>query len=78
MTTYYEVWDDETGNRVGGAFATQAEAMSLLMDVLRVNGPDAVGAMAILAFRRNADGTFDPETLVEGADLVRAADRRAS
>jgi hypothetical protein len=44
MTTYYEIWDDETGNRVGGSFAPEAEARALLTDVLRVNGADAVRA----------------------------------
>jgi hypothetical protein len=72
MTTYYEIWDDETGNRVGGSFATEAEARTLLMDVLRVNGPDAVRAMAILVFRQNDQGRFEPETVLEGADIVSA------
>jgi hypothetical protein len=70
--TYYEVWDDETGNRVGGSFATEAEARALLMDVLRVNGADAVRAMAVLAFNRNAQGRYEPETVLEGADLIPA------
>lgn len=70
MTTYYEVWDDETGNRVGGSYATEAEARALLSDVLRVNGADAVRAMAILAFRRNAQGRYEPATVLEGAELI--------
>jgi hypothetical protein len=70
MTTYYEVWDDETGNRVGGSYATEAEARALLSDVFRVNGADAVRAMAILAFRRNSQGRYEPETVLEGADLI--------
>jgi hypothetical protein len=70
MTTYYEVWDDATGNRVGGSFATEAEARALLSDVLRVNGADAVRAMAILVFRRNAEGRYEPETVLEGADVI--------
>lgn len=70
MTTYYEVWDDGTGNRVGGAYATETEARDVLLAVLRVNGPEVASEMAILAFHRTADGTYEPTTVLEGADLV--------
>ena len=70
MNTYYEIWDDETGNRVGGSYPTEAEARTLLSDVLRVNGADAVRAMAILVFRRDAQGRFESETILEGADVI--------
>ncbi len=56
MTTFYEVWDDGTGNRVGGAFATEAEAEALLRDVLRVNGRDVACEMAIVVYRETASG----------------------
>lgn len=68
--TYYEVWDDGTGNRVGGSFATEAEARALLLDVLRVNGPDVASEMAILAFRPTADGRYEPVTVVEGTEII--------
>jgi hypothetical protein len=71
--TYYEVWDDGTGNRVGGSFATEAEARALLMDVLRVNGPDVAREMAVLAFHPNGAGRYTPVTIVEGAELVAQA-----
>ncbi len=64
--TYYELWDDRTGNRVGGTYATEAEARN----VLRVNGPEVASEMAILAFHRDADGTFEPTIVLEGADFV--------
>ena len=70
MTMYYEVWDDETGNRVGGSFETESEARALLSDVLRVNGAEAVRAMAILVFRRNAQGRYEPATVLEGTELI--------
>ena len=70
MSTYYEVWDDETGNRVGGAFATQAEAEALLGDVLRTNGEDIVGAMAIMACSRNPAGRVERVTVLEGDDFL--------
>jgi hypothetical protein len=76
--TYFEVWDDGTGNRVGGSFATEDEARALLQDVLRVNGPEAASEMAILAFRPNADGRFEPVTILEGADFVAQARATAS
>jgi hypothetical protein len=60
MRTYYEVWDDATGNRVGGAFETQAQAEGLLRDVLRINGLDAARDMAILAFHPSRDGRYEP------------------
>ncbi len=70
MTTYYEVWDDATGNRVGGAFETQAQAEELLHDVLRINGPDAARDMAILAFHPGRDGRHEAMTVLEGTDFV--------
>jgi len=67
---YYEVWDDGTGNRVGGSFDTLDEARALLQDVLRVNGPEATCEMAVLAFQPSADGRVQPVTVLEGAEFV--------
>lgn len=75
-TTYYEVWDDGTGNRVGGSFDTEAEARALLLDVLRVNGPDVASEMAVLAFHPGPDGRYEPVTVVEGAEIVGQASRQ--
>jgi hypothetical protein len=61
--TYYEVWDDGTGNRVGGSFDTEAEARALLLDVLRVNGPDVAAEMAVVAFHPTSDGRYEPSTI---------------
>jgi hypothetical protein len=76
--TYYEVWDDGTGNRVGGSFATEAEARALLLDVLRVNGPEAASEMAILAFHPTEAGRYTPVTVVEGSELVAQAQETPS
>lgn len=76
--TYYEVWDDLTGNRAGGSYDTLDEARALLTDILRVNGPDAVSEMAILAFEPMPDGRYEPVTVLEGADLVASADATRS
>jgi hypothetical protein len=67
---YFEVWDDATGNRVGGSFETLDAARALLLDVLLVNGADAAADMAILAFQPGADGRHEPSTIIEGADFV--------
>ena len=73
MKTHYEIWDDETANRVGPAFATQAEAEALLADVLRVHGPDVASRMAIVVWRETAPGDYDAETVLEGAELIARA-----
>lgn len=65
MTTFYEVWDDDSGNRLGQV-ATRAEAEAVLEDVLRESGADAVLDLAILAY---ADGE-KPRTILEGSEYV--------
>ena len=70
MRTFYEVWDDATGNRVGGSFATRGEAEALLADVLRVNGPEVASEMAILAFRPTDAGGYETETVLEDSEFV--------
>jgi len=70
MTAFYEVWDDGTGNRVGGTFASEAEAVALLDRVLHVNGEDAVSEMAIMECRANAEGKVRRRTILEGSNFV--------
>ena len=65
MTMFYEVWDGDSGNRLG-QFATRAEAEAVLADVLRVSGVVAVLDLAILAY---ADGE-KPRTILEGSEYV--------
>jgi hypothetical protein len=48
VAVVYEVWDTLTANRIG-AFPTEAEARSLLLDVLRVNGAGVVEDMVVLS-----------------------------
>ena len=69
-TVIYEVWNDETGNRIGGEFHTLADAEALLQTMLRINGPQVVSDLAIIAWRQNAAGTYEPETVIEGAEFV--------
>ncbi len=67
MATFYEVWDGGTGNRVGGAFASEA----VLADVLRVNGEEAVGDMGIMVCCQNAEGKIRRSMVLEGADYLK-------
>lgn len=69
MTTFYELWDDYSGNRLG-EFPTMAEAQAVLLDVLNTSGPEVAGAMAILAYRPNAAGEYEPTTVLEGTQFV--------
>ena len=70
MKMHFEVWDDNTANRVGPSFATRGEAEKLLGDVLRVNGPETARRMAIVMWPETAPGKFHAETVLEGADFV--------
>ena len=70
MATIYEVWDDDSGNRVGGPFATQAEAEILLNDVVRVTGDAAVRSMAIIAWAANVDGGLSATPVMEGSAVL--------
>ena len=77
-SVYYEVWDDASGNRVGGSFDTLDAARELLLDVLHVNGPAVASEMAILAFEPVAAGHYEPSTVLEGGDLVAQAGETAA
>ncbi len=68
--TFYEVWDGGTGNRVGGEFASEAEAVAVLKDVLRANGVDAVSDMGIMACAPNAEGKVRRRMVLEGVDFL--------
>ena len=70
MRMHFEIWDDETANRVGPSFATQAEAEALLADVLRVNGQEVTSRMAVIVWRETTPGEYDAETVLEGAEFV--------
>lgn len=70
VTTFYEVWDDDSNNRVGGPFETQAEAEALLGDVVRANGPEAASEMAVIMWRERPAGGFDAATVLEGSTFV--------
>ncbi|MCC7370353.1 MAG: hypothetical protein IT306_18150 [Chloroflexi bacterium] len=78
IATYYEVWDDATGNRAGGAFDSLEEARALLLDILRLNGEDVAADMAIIAFEPDEAGQVQARTIVEGADFVSEVRRMAS
>jgi hypothetical protein len=64
----YEVWDTLTANRIG-AFPTRHDAEALLLDILRVNGIEAVQDMAVLSSDTNAPDN-EPELIIDGAAFV--------
>lgn len=69
MTTFYEVWDDDSNNRVGGPFETQAEAEALLRDIVRASGSEAASGMAVILWRQRPAGGYDATTVLEGAEF---------
>ena len=73
MSVTYEVWDTETANRIG-AFPTEGEAVALLRDVLRVNGPEVAREVLILAY---PDDGSEPYAVLEGAQFVARASTRS-
>ena len=77
MTTTYEVWDMETANQVG-AFSTEAEAKAFLLEMLRLNGPEAVMPLSLAAIRHDGRGVIDQTLVIEGADFVARHFTRAS
>ena len=69
MALIYEVWDTQTANQIG-AFPSEAEARSLLADVLRVNGPAVASEMTVLVFDLATSTPAEPTVVLEGADFV--------
>ena len=69
VATIYEVWDTETSNQIG-AFQTEAEARSLLADVLRVNGADVAREVVIFAYFPDSLTPSEPVMVLDGADFV--------
>jgi hypothetical protein len=69
MVTFYEVWDDRTGNRLG-EYETLADASGLLHAVLLTSGPDSVRGLAVLAYTAAGADEYTVQTVLEGADFV--------
>ena len=67
MDEWYEVWDVDAGNMIG-AFASEAEALIEVRELLQENGLDYAADLA-LARRREDAG----EPIAEGAALARLA-----
>lgn len=67
MDEWYEVWDIDAGNMIG-AFASEAEALVEVRELLEENGIDYAADLA-LARRREDAG----EPIAEGAALARLA-----
>ena len=69
MGTFYEVWDDSSGNRLG-EYETMADARALLRGIFDASGPDATRSLAVLAYVPAGSGEYDVTTVLEGADFV--------
>jgi hypothetical protein len=69
MALIYEVWDTETANQLG-SFSSEAEARSLLADVLRVNGPAVARELSVLVYDPDGPAPAEPMVVLEGADFV--------
>src|SRR4051794_1324942 len=71
LTTFFEVWDDATANRLG-EFETVDEARAVLRAVLREGGPGAAGSLAVLSYTRvgTEAGGHEVATVPQGADFV--------
>jgi hypothetical protein len=69
MSTFYEVWDDSTGNRLG-EYETLVDARALLRYIFDLSGPDAVRSLAVIAYVPTPTGDYDVTTALEGADFV--------
>jgi len=72
MGSFYEVWDDSLGNRLG-EFETLAEARALLGAVLDTGGSTAVRTLTVLGFTPTDKGEYAVATVLEGDEFL--ADR---
>src|SRR5262249_19167342 len=65
----YEVCDTKTSSQIG-AFQTEAEARSLLADVLRLNGADMAREVVILAYFPDSATPLKPTMVLDGAEFI--------
>ena len=68
MNAWYELWDVDAGNMIG-TFASEAEALAEVCDLLTVNGRSYASDLALA--RRRSDGG---EPIAEGDELARRAE----
>ena len=79
MSTFYEVWDDATANRLG-EFETVDDARGVLAAVLHESGPEAASSLSVLSYTSAGQDSddYDVTTVLEGADFVAEASGRPS
>jgi len=74
MGSFYEVWDDSVGNRLG-EFETLADARALLNAMLDTGGSSAVHDLAVPRYNLTVDLGYAVTTVLEGdifvADFMR-------
>ena len=64
----YELWDVETGNIIN-TYASQAEALAVVRDLLAVNAPEYAEALSL----GSEDDRGKSRLIAEGAELARIA-----
>jgi len=65
---WYELWDGETGNRVG-KFNTREEALRSVEEDVRRYGRESDAVLSLALVYRNSEDTKD-QPLVLGKDLI--------
>lgn len=68
MTSFYGVWDVETGNSLG-TYATEEEALAVVRELLHLNGGDYAEALDL--GHRDANGVW--MAIATGAALAERA-----
>ena len=72
MSTFYELWDLDSGNMIGD-FDSEAEALAVVHDLVEVNTPSFVDLLSLGC--TSDDGTF--RIVAQGRPLAVRADRAA-
>jgi hypothetical protein len=67
---FYDLWDLESGNIIGD-FDSEAEALTVVHDLLEVNGPSFAGTLSLGC--TEDDGSF--RIVAQGRPLAVMADR---
>lgn len=65
----YELWDMESANRLA-AFPTRQEALDLVDEMLRHDGPEAVASLALGELYQKPSGDIELRPIVQGRALL--------
>ena len=65
----YELWDMESANRLG-AFTSLDDALALVSEMLRCDGPEAIVSLGLGAIHRSATGDVELHPMMDGRELL--------